>query len=277
MLLLGLVAFSAIGGLVKLLSEDLSITQILLFRFGLASIPFIIMMPFNGGLQVMRVSNRMGLFIRSISGITSLSLCFYTIAAIPLVDATALAYAAPIFVVLLSIPCLGEKIGLQRWLAVFFGFIGILVISQPSGGGWSLGYLSGITSAFFGAMVAIWLRKLASTERTSTIAIYYNISGAIVFGCWTLFSGWTELSLEQWALLLILGGIASMQQYLLTSAFRFSEASLLAPFDYVAMIIAAVLGYVFWNETPTFATIVGCCVIAGSGIFVAYRESLLRK
>jgi len=272
-----LVAMAGIGGLAKVLSARYSIAEILLFRFGFAVIPFLVMLPRNGGLDVLRTRRPGEHAVRVFSGITALSLFFYAIATIPLADATALAYAAPIFIVILSIPLLGETIGYRRWIAVITGFVGVLMIAQPSGLGWNLGYLAGVGSALFGAVVSVFLRRMAPTERTSTIAIFYNSTGALFFGSWVLIAGWTTPDTHDLLLLILLGSLAGPQQYMLTASYRFAEASLLAPIDYIAMVIAALVGYLFWSEVPAMTTWIGCAIIAGSGIFVAYRERMAAK
>ncbi len=277
MLMASLFAMTVLGGLAKTLSTDFSIAQILLFRYALATLPFLLLLPRNGGIDVLRVRYPVSLATRSVAGITSLFLFFYAIAIIPLADATALAYAAPIFVVMLSIPVLGEVIGYRRWLAVVVGFSGVLLITQPGGAGWNVGYLAGIGSAFFGAIVSVWLRRMMPIEQTSTIAIYYNATGALVFGVWVLVTGWATPGMGDLTLLVMLGVLAGPQQYLLTSAYRYGEASMLAPFDYVAMIFAALIGFVFWSEIPALTTWVGCGIIAGSGIFVASRERMATR
>ncbi len=277
MLLASLLTMAGMGALAKILTTDFSVAQILLFRYALATLPFLLLLPRNGGTDTLRVKNPAGLAIRSVSGITALSLYFYAIATIPLADATALAYAAPIFIVILSVPLLGEVIGYRRWFAVIVGFVGVLLITQPGGAGWSLGYLAGVGSAFFGAVVSVWLRRLAPSERTATIAIYYNFTGALFFGVWVLMTGWTVPDIGGLLLLLLLGMLAGPQQYLLTASYRYAEASLLAPYDYLAMMFAAGIGYVFWSEIPALTTWVGCGIIAGSGIFVAYRERMATR
>lgn len=276
-----LFVMAGIGGLAKNLSAHYSIAQILLFRFGFAVFPFLIMLPRNGGLEALRTRRLGDHAIRTLSGITALSLFFYAIATIPLADATALAYAAPIFIVLLSIPLLGETIGYRRWFAILAGFAGVVLIVQPSallsGEGLGIGYLAGIGSAFFGAVVSVFLRRMAPTERTSTIAIFYNSTGAVVFCVWVFATGWVMPTINDLFLLILLGVLAGPQQYLLTASYRYAEASLLAPFDYISMIIAALVGYVFWAEIPALTTWAGCAVIAGSGIFVAYRERIKKR
>ncbi len=279
LLIASLVVMAGIGGLVKELSVHYSLAQILLFRFGLAALPFIVMLPRNGGLDALRTRRLGDHAVRTLSGISALSMFFYAIATVPLADATAIAYAAPIFIVVLSIPLLGETIGYRRWVAVFIGFTGVLLIAKPSGptlgDGPGLGYLAGIGSAFFGAMVSVFLRRMSTTERTTTIAIFYNSTGTLVFGAWVLMTGWTTPSTQDLLMLIILGVLAGPQQYLLTVSYRYAEASLLAPIDYIAMIIAALVGYMFWGEIPSLTTWAGCAIIAGSGIFVAYRERLI--
>lgn len=274
LLIASLLVMAWIGGLAKTLSVHYSVAQILLFRFGFAAIQFLALLPRHGGIGALRTRRLGDHAVRTFSGITALSLFFYAISTVPLADATALAYAAPIFIVLLSIPLLGEAIGYRRWIAIIAGFAGVLLIAQPSGlvPGSGLGYLAGIGSAFFGAMVSVFLRRMASTEQTSTIAIIYNSTGALVFGGWVLVTGWVTPSAGDLFLLILLGVLAGPQQYLLTVSYRFAEASLLAPIDYIAMIAAALVGYVFWSEIPALTTWAGCAVIAGSGIFVAYRE-----
>jgi len=276
-----LVAMAGIGGLAKVLSAHYSIAQILLFRFGFAVIPFLVMLPRHGGYDALRTRRLGDHAVRVFSGITALSLFFYAIATIPLADATALAYAAPIFIVILSVPILGEIIGYRRWVAVGTGFIGVLMIAQPGifAGGldWSPGYMAGVGSAIFGAVVSVFLRRMAPTERTSTIAIYYNTTGALFFGSWVLIAGWITPDTEDLLLLILLGALAGPQQYMLTASYRFAEASLLAPFDYIAMVIAALVGYLFWSEVPAMTTWFGCAIIAGSGIFVAYRERMVMR
>jgi len=272
-----LFVMAGIGGLAKTLAPHYNIGQILLFRFALAALPFWIMLPRNGGVDVLRTRSLSGHAVRTVSGITSLTLFFYAISTIPLADATALAYVAPIFIVILSIPFLGEKIGFRRWIAVGAGFIGVLLIARPDSVGWSPGYLAAMGSAFFGAIVSVWLRRLAPTEQTSTTAIYYNTTGALVFGVWVLATGWVTPSLGDLVLMVILGLLAGPQQYLLTASYRYAEASLLAPIDYVAMVIAALIGFIFWTEVPTLTTWLGCGIIAASGIFVAYRERLAAR
>lgn len=159
MLLLGcLFLMSGISALVKLLGEGYPIQQLLLFRFGFAALTFACLLPRNGGLDALKTDRPTDHAIRTWSGIIALSAYFYAVTVIPIADAVAISYAAPIFIVVLSIPFLGERIGLQRWAAVAIGFVGMLLIAKPAFTSIEFGYLAAIASAVFGAMVAVWPR-----------------------------------------------------------------------------------------------------------------------
>jgi drug/metabolite transporter (DMT)-like permease len=147
-----------------------------------------------------------------------------------------------------------------------------LLIAQPGGAGWSIGVAAGIASAITGALVAIWLRRLSSTERSVTIGLYYNSSGVLVCIIWVLAIGGVLPRGEDLLLFCVFGIMCAAQQWLLTISFRYAEASLLAPFEYLAMIFAAIVGYFFWGEIPVLTTWIGATVIASSGLFIFVRR-----
>jgi drug/metabolite transporter (DMT)-like permease len=166
---------------------------------------------------------------------------------------------------------------LRRWLAVLTGFVGVLLIARPQAGSWDIGVLAAAASAFTGALVAIWLRKLSSSENPLAIGIYYNNLGCLVCLVWVLMSGWLTPRAEDLLLLLAFGLGCGLQQWLLTVSFRYAEASLLAPFEYLAMVFAAIVGFVFWGEIPSLTTWIGAAVIAGSGMFIFRRQQKTMK
>ena len=256
----------------ELVNRDYPLSEVLLFRYLFASGFFWIILLSTAGLAGLATQRPLDHGIRSISGIVSLGLLYFAITRIPIADATALAYAAPIFITVLSIFLLGEVIGLQRWLAVIAGFIGVLLIARPEADGWDIGVIAAAGSALTGALVAIWLRKLSSSEKSVSIGIYYNNLGTLVCLVWVLWSGWlTPRDADLW-LFLGFGLGCGMQQWLLTVSFRYAEASLLAPFEYLAMVFAAIVGFVFWGEVPVVTTWIGGAIIAASGLFIFMRR-----
>ena len=256
----------------ELVNRDYPLSEVLLFRYLFASGFFWIILLSTAGLAGLATRRPLDHAIRSISGIVSLGLLYFAITRIPIADATALSYAAPIFITVLSIFLLGEVIGVQRWLAVIAGFIGVLLIARPEADGWNIGVIAAAGSALTGALVAIWLRKLSSSEKSVSIGIYYNNLGCLVCLAWVIWSGWlTPRGADLW-LLLGFGLGCGMQQWLLTISFRYAEASLLAPFEYLAMVFAAIVGFVFWDEVPVVTTWIGGAIIAASGLCIFMRR-----
>ena len=267
-----MVLMALIGATVKALSDDYPLGEILLLRFAFAAMFFWAILLTTTGLSGLRTSRPFGHAIRGASGIASLSLFFFAISEIPMADATALAYSAPIFITLLSIFMLNETIGLRRWLAIFAGFVGVLLIAQPGGAGWNIGVAAAIGSAVTGALVAIWLRRLGSTEKSVTIGLYHNSAGVLVCLVWVLAIDAVIPKGEDLLLFCVFGAMCAAQQWLLIASFRYAEASLLAPFEYMAMIFAAIAGYLFWGEIPVLTSWIGATVIASSGLFIFVRR-----
>jgi len=234
--------------------------------------PLIVVAQESGGWATLTTRRPWDQAIRSRVGVVALGRLFYAVSAVPLATATTLSYAAPIFVVVLSIPILGERIGPWRWSAVGAGFIGMLLIVRPEQAALELGVMAALGSALFGALVSIWLRRLSDTEPTSTIGFYYNGAATALFLIWTSVAGWVWVEPTDLAFLLAIGATAAAQQLAQTAAFRYGEASLLAPFDYTLLIFAAAIGYFIWGETLAWTTVLGVAVIVGSGLLILRRE-----
>ena len=280
--LIALVAVVLISMLVKMTADRVPVQQALLFRFALCVPPLLLIGKMTGEPFDWRTHRYKDYLIRSVSGVSSIGLFFVAVSLIPLATATAISYAAPIFCVVFSIPLLGESIGIKRWLAVIVGFVGVLIVSIPEidvsqGMFLNPGSLAGVGSAIGGALVVIYLRKMSDTEPAFKTSTFYNTFGALVFLVWCLLEGWTPLSAADFYLMLALGVLAAIQQFCFASAFRFAEATFLAPFEYLALVMAAVAGYVFWAETPSLSTWLGGIIIALAGLFMLKRKSVVSR
>ncbi len=272
-----LALMALIGAAVReLVTRGYPLGEVLLWRYVFAASLFWAILISSAGLAGLMTRRPLDHAIRGTSGVLSLGLFYFAITRIPIADATALAYAAPIFITVLSIFLLGEVIGARRWLAVIAGFAGVLLIARPGGTGWDIGVLAAAASAFTGALVAIWLRRLASSERAVTIGLYYNSLGVLVCAAWVAFSGWLTPRGEDWLLFAAFALGCGAQQWLLTISFRYAEASVLAPFEYLAMVFAAIVGFVFWGEVPAPSTWLGAAIIAASGLFIFMRRQQLQ-
>lgn len=267
-----LLLMSLLGAMVKILSLTYPLSEILLIRFVFAMLFFWGLLFWKTGLAGLATGRPLDHAVRSLSGIFGLAMLYYALTAIPIADATAISFAAPIFVTLFSIFLLNETIGIRRWLAVFVGFSGVLLIAQPGGAEWGPGVFAAIASAIGGALVTIWLRRLSATERSVTVGLYYNSAGTLVCIGWVLITGALVPNAIHLPMFLVFGIMCVGQQWLLTISFRYAEASLLAPFSYLAMIFAALVGFVFLGEVPILTTWLGAAVIAASGLFLFKRK-----
>ncbi len=256
----------------ELVARGYPLAEVLLWRYVFAAGLFWSVLFASAGIAGLATRRPLDHAIRGMSGVVSLGLFYFAITRIPIADATALAYAAPIFITVLSIFLLGEIIGPRRWIAVGAGFVGVLLIARPGGAGPDIGVAAAAGSAVTGALVAIWLRKLASSERAVTIGLYYNSLGVLVCAAWVLFAGWVTPRGDDWLLFAAFALGCGLQQWLLTISFRYAEASLLAPFEYLAMVFAAIVGYAFWGEVPAPSTWLGAAIIAASGLFIFIRR-----
>lgn len=261
----------------ELVNRDYPLGEVLLFRYVFASGMFWAILLSTAGFWALATRRPLDHAVRGISGVVSLALLYVAITRIPIADATAIAYAAPIFITLLSIFLLGEVIGTRRWVAVILGFVGVLMIARPQSESWDIGMLAALGSAFTGALVAIWLRKLSSSEHSAAIGIYYNSLGSIVCLGWVLWTGWLTPRLDDAWLLIAFALGCGLQQWLLTVSFRYAQASLLAPFEYLAMVFAAIVGFVFWGEIPVVTTWIGAAIIAASGLFIFNRQQRMAR
>ena len=267
-----------ISALVKLLAEEYPVGQILFFRFAFAAIPLFLFALWAHGPRSMKTKRYRDHAIRTVSGITSLTLFFTALSLIPLAEATMLTYVSPLFITLLSIPILGERIHLPRWTALMVGFVGVIIVVQPGSAVFSIGGLLAIGAAITAAVVVIWLRVLSDTENATTTAIIYNSTATLVFSIWLLHAGWHPVSSTgDWLLLMGVGLLAAFQQFFFAVSFRYGEASLLAPFEYLILVFAGIVGYLFWSEIPPTSSIAGGIIIASSGLFIIFRERMRKS
>ncbi len=266
------ICFSVISLLVKELSIQFSISELLLVRFFCTFLGMALLIQFKGGFPLLRTRKALDLAIRTASGMIAIALSFVAFSGALLADATALVFSAPLFTLLLSIPVLSERINRQKIFAVLTGFLGVVLITRPGFNNVSPALYAALGSAIFFSIVTVWLRRLNQTVHPLAISFYYNLTGTLVFFLWSWSSGWSEAWSEIHGMLLLLGLIGIIQQVMLSYSFRFAEASLLAPFDYLSLPLALVFGYWFWNEFPDWLSLVGSTIILISGMILMLRH-----
>ncbi|MEM8811760.1 MAG: DMT family transporter [Pseudomonadota bacterium] len=273
--------FTVMVTLVKVLSERIPTGEILFARNFFALIPVFAMVAWRQEWHLAFKTNQpVAHLSRGILGVSSMFLWFGALAVLPLHDATAISYAAPLFTVALAAIVLGERVRIYRWSAVIVGFAGILLVLSPHLGtsdfdqGMGLAALACLASAVLMALTMITIRKLTETERTTTIVVYFSVLSTIL-SLFTIPFGWVMPSAEDAVLLVIVGLCGGAGQILLTQAYRYAEASTIAPFDYTTMIWVLLFGFIIFADVPTFPVIVGSIIVMGAGLFVIYREQVL--
>ena len=195
---------------------------------------------------------------------------------IPLADAVAIEFVAPLLVVALSVPMLGEKVGLRRWSAVLVGLVGGLIIIRPGLGvmHWAASLMLAVAVGF--ALTQILSRILARTEHPMATLFYLSLVSLVLTSISVPFV-WTQVDLEAWGLLIAVGAFAGGAHYLMIRAYEFGTASVLTPFTYAQLMGATAMGYLLFGELPDRWTILGAAVLVVSGLYVTYREARIQR
>lgn len=268
-------AFSVMDVVMKHLSYSYPSVQVAFLR-GLTALPLIVAyVLYREGRSGFKTS-RIGMHVmRGLIGVAMLSAIIFAFRLMPLANVYALFFVSPFVIAALSIPMLGEKVGIHRWLAMGVGFIGVLIMVRPGADGW---VLSGLLAAAVGTLGysinALTIRKLADTE--STAALVFHFTWVVTLGAGIL--AWPNWQVIDWVgdafWLLALGVAATVGQHFVTEAFRCHEASLVAPFEYSAMIWALLFGYYLWGDVAHPSLFVGVALLVVAGIYTSWRESL---
>jgi len=272
---LSTVAFGILTGiLVKQVSADASVITTLFYRF-LFSLPLLVLFALyvRGG-EFLQINQKRTLFLRVIFGFSGICFWFLSVRSMPLGQATALFQSSVIFVTLLSPFLLGEKVGIYRWSAVLAGMTGVVVVTDPFQGdlGWFAIY--GVMAALSGAVLAILLRRLGRGDAPTSVAVWYNGCGFIALAFvvalfpdhLVIFSGTTLYQL------IALGLVASFQQIVLTSSYRYADAVVIASMRYVQMPLSGLVGYFMFAEVMSGTEIAGAVIIISSCLVIIWRE-----
>lgn len=200
------------------------------------------------------------------------TVCFVSgLAQLPLAEASAIGFVSPMFTTALSIPLLGEKVGIRRWAAILVGFAGVLIVIRPGTAAFDPAALFPIASAAFWALALIVTRRNSAHDTPITTLVYASIVG-LAAATLPLPWFWTAPDLPAVGLILFMGILSLSGHYLLVQAFQRGSASILAPFAYSQMIWATILGYVVFHSLPDRWTWIGAAVIILSGVYVWHRE-----
>ena len=272
---LSICAFSIMDLIVKW-SENYPVGQVLFFRGFCGMIPIFFLIPKERYLNFYKTNRPLLHFKRCFAGLIAIIAIFIALRKLPLATVVSISFAAPIFTTIMSIFFLSERVGLYRWLAVFVGFIGILIISEPGFNSLNIYYIYPVIFCLGLSYVAIAIRQLSLTEPVWLIGLYFSFSIMIV-SLFTLPQGWVFPTLKDLFLLSLLGILGGLANLWLTQSYKFSEVSLVTPLKYLALVFAIFFGYLFWDEIPTVKTLIGSSLVIISSIIIFRREIYHKK
>ncbi|WP_260958267.1 DMT family transporter [Pseudomonas citri] len=225
----------------------------------------------RSGLRVLRTKRPLWQLARALC-LLGTSLFFTTaLLYIPLAEATAVNFLAPVLVTALSVPLLGERVTRGQWVAVIFGFIGVLIIVHPGGDLFTPAVVLPFCSALFFCFYQLLTRKLSEVDSPTTSNFFAGLCNTLVMSALVPFF-WQVPSLVHGAMMLALGTCGMTAHLMLTQAFRFAAPALLAPFGYCQIVFAGLLGWLLFSHTPTLTTVVGITLICLSGLAAAWQQ-----
>ena len=230
----------------------------------------------QGGAGLLVTGNGVLQVVRGLLLILSTAANFIALGYLQLAQTSSIAFSNPLWVCALSPLLLGERVGPRRWFAVLVGFIGVLLIIQPGTVSFHWAMLLSLASALATALYQIATRRVGAEDRAITSLFYVSLVGSLAAAPLAPI-GWVMPDFGQWILLVMLGLFASLGHYMLTQAHRMAPAPVLSPFLYTQIIWATLIGFVVFGDVPDAMTIIGGSAVVASGLYVLYRELLVRN
>jgi drug/metabolite transporter (DMT)-like permease len=276
-MLVAVAAFAGMDAVLKVLAGHYPPMQIGALR-GAASLPFVLAsVAMLGRWRELRpVRWRMHL-LRGGLAVVMLGGFVYAVRELSLADAYSIFFVAPLLVTAFAVPILGEHVDWRRWLAIAVGLAGVLAMLRPSGSALStLAAIGALLSAVAYALSAISVRILTRTDTTVSMVFWFVVLLTAFAGALALPS-WVPLRSADWAWIAALGAMGGIGQHFITEAFRYAPASVIAPFEYTALLWGVAIDWAFWDILPGGRLLVGGGIIIGAGLYLIWRERQLHK
>jgi len=254
----------------KYMSFNFPVWEAVFFR-ALSGVIISCILVYISGLRSLKTSKPIRHFVRAFSAVGCVVFYVFGIKYLLLSENIAIAHSAPIIAALLAVPVLGEKIGMQRTLAILVGFIGVIIIIKPGTDLFNLNSLLPLASALFMASVYLTTRSLMSTESSVSIVFYYSISLLLTS---VIFFPHNFIMPDIFNLVcaMCLGIMGSAGHFFMSKAAKYADVAVTSPFEYTSFIFVGFMAYIFYNEVPNFSIIIGVLLIFFASIYIAYRE-----
>ena len=271
-MILSVISFSVMDIVVKLMSSHYPTGQLIFFRgfFGLIPILFIIPKERIGNL--LKTEKIKLHLVRAFGGAFAMTFLYLGLKFLPIADAITISFAAPIFATIFSIIFLNEKVRLIRWLAIFFGLTGVIIVLKPGTELFTYYSFFPILFCIGFATISIAIKKLSKTEPDYLIALYFTLV-LILFGLISVSMGWKKIDIADIHYLIIIGLSGSIGNIFLTKSIREADISLVTPIKYLSLVFAIIAGWLIFNEIPSVLTISGAMLIILSTFVIFKREA----
>ena len=269
------VMLAMMAACVKYLGSGVPAGQAIFFRGSIAMIVIAFVAWRTDGLHVLKTKNWRAHASRSLAGSISMFCWFTALTMIPLAEMTAISFTTPLFLTVLAMVFLAERIHWYRWTALGMGFAGVVVIVAPQltgEFGSALGVGIGLASAVLASFALMFLRRMSRQEHALTITFYFFLTSTVLASLSTLVVGWHFPSPTEWVVFGLIGLFGVTGQLLMTYSYRHAEASLIAPLDYASLLVAVLIGFYVFAEVPHVATWVGAPLVIAAGAIILWRE-----
>jgi drug/metabolite transporter (DMT)-like permease len=264
---------SVMDACAKFLGAGYAISQVILARNGVGALAVVAFVLLTGsGLACLRPKRPLLLVLRTLLNLVTSFLFFTSLRYLPLADAFAITFAAPLFITALSVPLLGEQVGLRRWAAVIVGFLGVLVVVQPGSASFRVEALLPLCAALTYALAMLLGRRMTRDMSTAAI-MFWPALGAAAAALLLMPAQWQTPSLPDAALFVFLGIIGTGGMALITQGYRYAPAAVIAPFDYSVLLWGVLLGWVLWQDIPAPNVWGGSALLVASGLYILHRET----
>ncbi|SHG84459.1 DMT family transporter [Cognatishimia maritima] len=274
--LLSLAAFSVYAShdvIVRYLGGIYAPMQVLFFA-SLLSFPLLTLMIIGRGKRTdLRPHHPWWVAARSISMVGGGTCGFYAFSVLPMTQVYAILFTVPLLITVMSIPMLGERVGVHRAAAVVLGLIGVLIVVRPGAEPLSLGHIAGFSAALFSAFQSVIARKIGNKESQVVMMLYPFLAILVTMGAALAFV-YKPMPLIDFAAIGAVAVMGFFATFLLIGAYRAGEAAIVAPMQYSQIIWATIFGLIFFAETPDRQTLIGAGVIILSGVYIVLREAL---
>lgn len=282
-ILVAIMLYDVMGAIIKHLGQRYPAPQLSMFRNLFGMIPTLLILFWSknwikAGRPVVIRQWKLALARGGVGVLAQISF-YLALSQMELATATTILFAGPLFITALSVPLLGNRVGLWRWLAVLIGFAGVVLVMRPSAESFNWYAILSLCAAFGYASISVTARLFDDDVPSAVISLYQNVGALIGSVALVIFTGgFIQIgTLEDWIWLVAMGVAGGTASYCMISAYRMAEPSSLSPFEYFGIPFSFFLGWIFFSEAPFDRLIPGAFLIAGGGLVIIWREHFWKK